>query len=224
MKYEPVKEFTKTKLVIGEGVDEWAIFQAILKHSQLDEDIAAEQFEGKSRITDGIKGIAKRPGFKSITSLLVTRDADFLTDPQALPETVVDAAFQSVCHALRAANLPVPSQPFVIETGSYQEADFRVGVCIFPGPNQIGMLEDLCFAATNDPATNCVDALWACIAEKFPDGSRAHSREAFPKARIHAWLATRPKPDQRLGEAALNGEIDFNHAAFDDFKRLLREL
>lgn len=224
MKYEPVKEFTKPKLVLGEGIDEWAIFRAILKHQQIEAQIEAEQFQGKNRIVEGLNGICKRPGFHNVTSLIVTRDADFLADPQAPPEKVVQAAFQSVCHALRAAKLPVPSQPFVMETGDIQGAEFRIGVFIFPGQNQPGMLEDLCFAATNDPAANCVDALWTCIAEKFPDGSRTHSREAFPKARIHAWLATRPKPDQRLGEASLNGDIDFNHTAFDDFKRLLCEL
>ena len=87
------------------------------------------------------------------------------------------------------------------------------------------MLEDLCLSAiTTDPVNLCLDGLWQCLESQLPDGRRSHTREAAPKARIHAWLATRPIPDLRLGEAALNGDVDFNHAAFDGLNQFLNAL
>ena len=98
MKYFPVNEFTKPKLVIGEGHDEWSFFNAVINHLQLGDQLATEQYGGRYKLADGLRAIEERPGFrKNITSLAVTRDADFLDDPQASSEAVIQAAFQSVC-------------------------------------------------------------------------------------------------------------------------------
>jgi len=44
------------------------------------------------------------------------------------------------------------------------------------------------------------------------------------KRRIHAWLSTLPKPDLRLGEAALKSHIPFDHQAFKSITNFLKTL
>ncbi len=82
------------------------------------------------------------------------------------------------------------------------------------------MLEDLCLAAVQaDPATPCVDAYFTCLQTqtgKLPNN--------LAKARAHVWLASRPEPDRRLGEAAQSGYWPWADPAFDPLRQFLLAL
>lgn len=83
------------------------------------------------------------------------------------------------------------------------------------------MLEDLCLAAVaDDPAMNCVDEYFKCLDVL---GS-AQKEIALPKARLHAFLASRERPGLRLGEAAEKNDIPLDSPVFDKVKSFLREL
>jgi hypothetical protein len=80
------------------------------------------------------------------------------------------------------------------------------------------MLEDLCLKSVeDDPATECVTAFLKCVADRC--GIRPRPE---PKARVHAWLASRQRPDRRLGEAAEAGEWPWSKESFAPLIAFLR--
>ena len=79
------------------------------------------------------------------------------------------------------------------------------------------MLETLCLRSAAAPEFACVDPYFACLAGfgEVPNND--------VKARTHAWLASRPEPDRRVGEAAQSGYWPFADA-FADALTFLRNL
>jgi len=62
----------------------------------------------------------------------------------------------------------------------------------------------------DDPVRPCLDTYLRCIEEK----RGAIPVHLLPKARAHAYLASRPTPDKRVGEAAMNGYWPWDAPAF----------
>ena len=84
------------------------------------------------------------------------------------------------------------------------------------------MIEDVCLdSVSDDPAMECIDRYLECIEESDTPGPRQAWR---PKARAHAFLASRDRPDLRIGEAADRGIWRFERLAFDPLKDLLMTL
>jgi len=184
-------------------------------------DVQVEHYGGKNTINDprkGLRALLGRTGFGNVVSIGLTRDTDFV--PEAA--TAEASAFESVRSTLAAVGLPAPRTIGTPITGNFQNRDIQVNVLLLPGGGVAGMLESLCFeAAGNDPARPCVDEFLACVGKS---SGRIHAANMLPKARIHAWLATFPEPDLRLGEAAQKGLIDFSHPIFDQLKAFLGSL
>lgn len=83
------------------------------------------------------------------------------------------------------------------------------------------MLEDLCLAAVaDDPAMNCVDEYFSCLGEQ----NVSLRESAIPKARLHAFLASRERPGLRLGEAAEKNDIPLDSPVFEPVTEFLRQL
>lgn len=83
------------------------------------------------------------------------------------------------------------------------------------------MLEDLCLKAVeNDPAMNCVDEYFRCLG----DQNIVQKQVAMPKARLHAFLASRERPRLRLGEAAEKNDIPLDSPVFEPVTNFLRQL
>ena len=83
------------------------------------------------------------------------------------------------------------------------------------------MLEDLCLAAVaDDPAMRCVDEYFSCL----EDQSISQRESAIPKARLHAFLASRERPGLRLGEAAEKNDIPLDSPVFEPVVNFLRQL
>lgn len=195
---------TATKQLLVEGADASRFFQAFSVALALP-SLQIHNFGGNSELPGFLKALVLMPGFDDIASLAIIRDAE--TDPQA--------AFQSVCAALRRAGLAAPGQSGVFSSGRPQ-----VGVFILPDVSSAGMLESICLrAVATDPAFTCVETYFECL-------ERAGVRLPvnMEKARLQAFLASRPRPGLRIGEAAAAGVWPWHSAAFDALRHFLGAL
>ena len=146
--------------------------------------------------------------FDSVNSLAIVADAN----------SSRNARVQSIQDALSHAGLPTPAAPleFVSDGG------IRVAYLVVPHNRDTGMIEDICLdSVSDDPAMECIDRYFECIEESDTPGPR---QAWMPKARAHAFLASRDRPDLRIGEAANRGMWQFEREAFEPMKDLLRML
>ena len=130
------------------------------------------------------------------------------------PKSVTVRAFRSACGSLRHVGLSCPPAH-----GQFSDGPPRVGVFIVPNGTDDGMLETLCLHSVSTlPEFPCVDAYFQCL--------QAHqiAPKSLHKARAHAWLASRPEPDRRVGEAAQAGYWPWNSQAFDNLWAFLRSM
>ena len=206
---EEISPFTPTdlhlpKLIIGEGVEEVLVFEAVLSHLELT-DVGVEHYGGKQKLAAYLDVLKLRPGFAQLASLGVTRDAD---------ESAI-GAFASVQSLLQKRQFVIPNTP-----GDITEGSPRVGIIILPDGVNNGALEDLCLAAwREDPLLQCIDAYFDCVSTAKGEPPRQIS-----KARVHAWLAAQGTPDMRLGIAAKKGLIDWNNPAFERLVTFIKAL
>lgn len=197
-------KITNPYVVLVEGKEEELFFAAILRTLNLQDQVQILPIAGKTKLPQSLKTLRNAPNFHTVTSLGIVRDAD--SDSQA--------AFQSVCDALAKADLPVPPRP--LETVG---AKPQVAVMILPGANQSGMLEDLCLAAVqNDPAMPCVQQYFQCLRQTIQLDSPSS------KAKALVFLASKPVPNLRLGEAAQKGYWPLEHQAFDQIRNFLERI
>ena len=196
-----LRQITEKTLLIVEGKEDEFFFSALAHHLGLTE-LQVLGIGGKGQLRGILK--APPPGFRSVTSLGIIRDAN--SDP--------DAAFKSVCDALQNAGLTVP--PAVCEPAGHKP---QVIVLILPDGQRPGMLEDVCLQSIqSDAVSPCIDQFFKCVEE------RAKAPREPSKARVHAFLSSRETPDLRLGEAAEKGYWPFEDPAFDLIKKFLGKL
>ncbi|MBI2849332.1 MAG: hypothetical protein HYX88_04300 [Chloroflexi bacterium] len=190
---------TKPNVLVVEGKEDAFFFEAMARHLGL--DIQILPIGGKPS-PDKLKAITKTPGFSNVVSLGVARDAN------ANPKS----AFQSVCDALKGANLLAPKHPMQPVGDSP-----KVTVIILPGMNTPGALEDLCLEAVKqDTAMPCVEQYFQCLKQQSPSPNNPS------KAKVQAFLASRTEPGKRLGEAAQAGYWPWSDPAFNQVKNCLR--
>src|SRR5467141_3530445 len=89
--------FTKPRVLIGEGLDEVAFFEALLAELQIT-DVQVEQYAGKGNLSIYIREFGIRPGHQSVVALGITRDAD----------DALARVFQSICGILSVNGLVAP--------------------------------------------------------------------------------------------------------------------
>ena len=200
----PSVSIEKSKILVVEGKDEENFFEALLQYLNLT-DIQVMGIGGKTQIKGNLKALVKSPNFTNVTSLGIVRDAN--DDPSA--------AFQSVCEALKDAELPVPHQP-LIPAGSCP----KVVIMIVPGPDRPGTLEDVCLEAVReDDAILCVEKYFQCLCNVGLNLPRHLS-----KAKVQVFLASRPETVTRLGIAAKKGYWPFDNNAFAEIKNFLQRI
>ena len=193
----------QAKLLVVEGVDDKRLFNALLRHIGVS-GIQIVDAGGKDNIRQTLRVITQSPGFSAVSSIGVVRDAD----------ANAGSALQSVQDALRAANLPSPDAPL-----SLVEGGIKVAVLIAPYGKSSGAIEDVCLeSVAGDTAMGCVQDYLNCIKNSVAESEQPNN---LAKAEAQAFLASRERPGLRLGEAAEAGYWDFEHAAFEPFKRLL---
>ena len=94
-----------------------------------------------------------------------------------------------------------------------------MGIFVVPNGIDDGMLETLCLQSVSGlPEFSCVDGYFRCLQGHGPLPTNMH------KARAHAWLASRPKSDLRVGEAAQAGYWPWDSDAFGELWSFIRSL
>jgi hypothetical protein len=195
----------RERVLAVEGRDAEVFFVALLHHLRRVDEIEVRNFGGLGYWPTYPRALAATPGFAAVTSLGIVRDA----------ERSARSALQSIQTALAAAGLPVPSRHAVVAVGTPNVSAF-----ILPDGNRPGMLESLCLSAVaSDPATACLDPYFDCVKQQGVVPTRNPE-----KARLHAFLATRHKPDLLLGQAASAGYFPWDDPVFEPLKDFLRRL
>lgn len=206
---EPIK-ITSPKLLMVEGQDDEEFFKALIRHTGLTKDIQIQNFGGVDQLRKTLQAIIITSGFRhflasEVVSLGIIRDAD-QSDPIN--------AFRSVCSALRASGLTEPS-----ELEIFEGENPRVGVLILPDKNNPGMLETLCLKSiVNDPVMECIDEYFHCINKLDLEPKN------MAKAKVQAFLASRPEYVPHLGLAAQKGYWLWDNPVFDHIKKFLSNL
>jgi len=209
-------QITKPKLVIVEGRDEELLVGAVLQVHVRREDVQVLPIGSKTLLRNNLEMLVADPRYPRVDALAVIRDADHPKDDTMAPGDAAPAAWASVRDSLRNAGIPVPEQH-----GAFCDGPPRVAIFIMPDGTSDGMLEDLCLrSVAADPALACVDRYFSCLSEI----NMAPRVVARAKARLHVFLASRPEPDRRLGEAAKAGYFPWGDAAFATLVELLRAL
>lgn len=203
-------ELSEPRLLVVEGQDEVKFFGALSEHLGIS-DLQLLDAAGETKLPGRLKAL-KRADWPNRQVLAVVRDADL----------DANAAFSSVCTALRAAGFSVPTGPLEIAEGTP-----RVVVMILPGGSRTGMLETLCMESVkDDPAMPCVQDYFKCLGKlELPapgNMAKATARVFLAARKLEAFSASRVKPARRLGEAAQADVWPWDNSAFEQVKKFLR--
>ena len=198
----------KERLLIAEGKDDEQFFNAMLRQLGLDE-IQVLGIGGKTRLEGQLKALKLDPAWRQVSSIGIVRDAD--DDPSA--------AFQSVCDALKAAELPAPKKTIVQAKAKGKPT---VRVMIIPSALKKRALEDLCLNSVKDePATTCVEQYFQCLTERGAPGPKERS---LSKAKTRVFLTSKEDPTLPLGIAAQKGYRPLDSTVFDEVKRFITSI
>lgn len=193
------------KVLLVEGASECRFFEKLLGELDISKSIQVINYHGIHRLKGFLHTLPVRPEYSLVDSLGVTRDAD---------ESSV-SAFQSVCSLLRNAGFDAPDR-----TNDQTLGNPRVSVFILPDGENAGMLETLCLSAVqDDPAIPCVEQYFQCLADTATLPTRNPD-----KARAHVFLASRDRPELRVGEAAEAGHWRLDSPVYSPLKRFLQAL
>lgn len=192
--------------LLAEGKDAKNWFEALVRHISLP-DIQVQNYGGVRELRKFLKSFALMPGFQTVRSVGIVRDAE-----KQGPED----AFRSVRDGLAAAGLPVPSSG----GAATHHGTPSVAVLILPGSGRTGMLESLLMESlAEDPVRPCIEDFLVC------SESRSRTPTQRPeKSFVHAYLATRPDPHVSVGVAAQKGYWNLDHPAFEKTRRFLSDV
>jgi hypothetical protein len=193
------------KFVFCEGGDDLAIATGVADSIGLT-GIRVERFLGKDKLRSFLKDVQTRPDFarNNVEAIGIIRDAD----------EDGNAAFQSVCDALRENSFKAPNT-----NGGFTANGIKVGVLIVGPKGGKGMVEDLCLNSVSDrPEFSCVDDYFRCITQK------CDRRDFSSKAKVRVWMASHVDYDLRVGKAAEKGYWPWESPVFDPVKAFLRQL
>ena len=201
----PSMEIVESKQLIVEGNDDVRIFRALGSRMNIS-NIEIRPYGGVDNMRTFVRTLSALPEFRLVQSLAIVADADCDRERRE----------RRIRSALSDMNLPTPSGPLEIASDEH----LKVAYLVVPHDRDRGMIEDVCLdSVRNDPAMDCIDRYFDCISEvDIPGPQQVWSS----KARLHAFLASRDRPDLRIGEAADRGIWRFEHAAFNPLKDLLR--
>ena len=194
---------SKNQLLV-EGNDQRNFFRAFVKHRSI-ENIQIQNFGGVNELSDFLLAFVKMPDFHTVQSIGIVRDA----------EMSAKGAFQSVRSSLKKVKLSIPQK-----SGVRTDANPAVTVLILPDENRRGMLETLiCQSFADTSVDQCIDGFFTCV-----ENSASVSIKNADKARVHAYLTTRPEPHYSVGVAAMNGYWDLDHEAFRNVHEFLQRI
>ena len=203
----PRLEIEEPKQVIVEGNDDVRVFRSLVSHLSIP-NIEIRPYGGSDNMRLFLRTLSALPEFRLVRSLAIVADANSDRDRRE----------RRIRSALSDMDLPIPAVPLEIES----DGRLKVAYLVVPHNKDRGMIEDVCLdSVRTDSAMECIDRYFECIGEADTPGPR---QVWSSKARLHAFLASRDRPDLRIGEAAERGIWQFDNEAFDSLKDLLRML
>lgn len=195
------------KQIIVEGNDEVRVFCELAKHMGIS-DIQAQPIGGYPKLRRFLKTFVALSDFNIVKSMAIVADAN--SDRAGRNQSIQDT--------LASVGLPVPSAPLQLKRSN----GIAVAYLIIPHDAEGTMLEDVCLASVRtDPAMKFVEQYISGVVQS---GGERPRDARMPKARLHAFLASREEPGLRIGEAASRGIWRFDDSAFDPLKSLLQML
>ncbi len=188
-------------------MDEVRLFRALARHCNIS-GIQLQPYGGRDNLKSYLNTFMSLGGFGSVETLAIVGDAN----------SSLENATKRIQDVLREADLPVPDNSLHMKVSVDRKP--RTCFLIIPHDSATGMLEDVCLKSVKgDPALECIEEYFACI-----DKSKIPGPKNRAKARVHAFLASRPDPGLRLGEAADAKIWKFEADAFRPLKQLLNLL
>lgn len=201
-----MEAINQPKQLLVEGVDDSEFFRALLKRLAIF-DIQIQNIRGKDNLRNFLTLLVSDTNFSdSVQSVGVIRDAD----------EDASAAFASVGSLLEAVALNKPNQVGKISSGQP-----RTGIYILPGLEaNSGMLEDLCLnMIETDEAIVCVEQYFQCLISQ-----EIQLPKNFSKAKMTAFLASKPKLKTQVGYAMDQDYWNWEHPCLDPLKDFLKQL
>jgi hypothetical protein len=180
-------------------------------------DIQILPIGGKQNLYGNLKALMLDPAFPAVACLGVVRDADS-TAPGAASAVAANAAaatFKAVTGVLSSLGLPHPAGH-----AAFTGRQPSVGVFVMPDGTNDGMLETLCMNSSG--AQNG----FACVGGffNFLAAAGVAVTANMHKAQAQAWLASRPEPGKRLGEAAQASYWVWSDPAFSQLWAFIRQM
>jgi hypothetical protein len=238
------RAITKPKLLLVEGKDEVELFDKLLTDLGL-ADIDIWDIMGKTKFRENIEALPRLSGFDRVTSVGIVTDAD--KQPKGAFDSICDALeaaglprpttpLQSVGDAPQVAIMILPGReaPGMIEDLCLESvADDPAMPCLEEYFRCLeGQLEAGVFPG--NPSKAVVRAFLASmewLEETHFEYLQEHLEEYLPElpnapsvAKVHAFLASRYKPNLDLGNAAKKGYWRLDHPAFAQVKQFLGTL
>ncbi|MBC6453423.1 MAG: hypothetical protein GDA43_09530 [Hormoscilla sp. SP5CHS1] len=163
--------------------------------------------EGADNLRLFVEMLTIDANFHTVTSLGIVRDAD---------ENAA-SKFQSVCDALRNANLPVPREQIRPTSDRPQ-----VSVLILPDTTSPGTLETLCLrTVSEDPMMSCIEEYFDCVQQRVAKPPKSKDMD---KAKVKVFLASREDPTLLLGQAAQRKYWNWDSPALSPVKEFIQAL
>jgi len=210
--------FNKPVYLLVEGNDEKMLLEYLCKHLQKQDasqwsgidNIQIEVAGGVTQISEALSALGLASNFSEVRVLGIIRDAE--NDP--------DQARTIIQDALRKNRLAVPEESFIPAKGTP-----HILMLIIP-PDKPGMLEDLCLLSIRDsPIMPCIDSFFTCVEENQKTaGDNKNKPNNMKKAKVHAFLSTRPDPQVALGGGAQRGYWDLDSPAFTLLRDFLSQI
>lgn len=198
-----------SRLLTVEGKDECNFFEALLQHININK-VQIVDIGGKDKFPNEFQNLYNMEGFNKIECLGFVRDAE---------KKPAQSAFDSICNILKKHKLPIPSKINEIE----KNCSPCIGIFIMPDNAGAGMLENLCLKTIELlPQYACVNEFIACFTQHQLENEKVVFND--PKARVQTYLASRSPIVNCLGQGALKGYWNFDHACLDDIKKFLKSL
>lgn len=201
---EPI---SREVLLLVEGRAMVGFFLGLLDHLGVPGTVDIRDYGGKDELRAYVRTIALAEGFGDVKSVGLVRDAE--DDPRG--------ALQSMKGALKNAGLAVPRTVGQIASGCPATAVF-----VLPDAKSPGMLESLCWRAIVErmrAGVACIEEFLACVEKET--GARLPNAD---KSRVYAYLSTRKKPDELLGQAARARDFPWDSEEFNALKTFIRNL
>ena len=202
---EPTFEISHKKLLLVEGVDDQAVFNALCAKMGIT-DVQVLRYNGKPKFRNFVEDLTSLDGFDDVETIGITADVD---------QNPVSAR-DKIRGALENASLPIPNQPLTFT----EEPDVaKVAYLLLPHESDHGELEDVCLASVDDASTlNCVSDFISCVETNGSHITRPS------KSKLQAYLSTQEDPDKRIGEAVMAGYLPYDSDAFKALRTLLQML